>query len=66
MTSRDASTNVRLWVDVNPNIVFHFQHELINLSPYSPELENFMLNMGHHKVVACDATFVTNDKRYDE
>jgi hypothetical protein len=64
MTSRNVSTNIRLWVDANLNSFSYFQWELINASFYDlkfnvgiqiPNQKIFMTNLGHHKVVACDA-----------
>jgi hypothetical protein len=72
MTSRNVSTNIRLWVDANLNSFSYFRWELINASFYdlkfnvgiqTPNQKIFVINLGHHKVVVCDATFGTNDKK---
>jgi hypothetical protein len=72
MTSRNVSTDIRLWVDVNLNSFSYFQWELINASFYNLKFnvgiqtlnqKIFRINLGHHKVVVCDATFGTNDKK---
>jgi hypothetical protein len=62
----------RLWANANLNNVFFFQQEII--APTLTELKfsiknqttsqrKLIVDLGHQKVVACDATFVTNDKK---
>ncbi len=69
---RDMATNVKLWIDANPNKVFFFQQE-VN-APMSIGLNFFieiqtasqrklMVDLGHQSAMACDATFKTNEKK---
>jgi hypothetical protein len=67
---QDVATSVRLWADVNPNKVFFFQQKtiastttMLSIKIQIVSQRKLMVDLGNQRVVKCDVTFRTNDKK---
>jgi hypothetical protein len=66
------ATIVKLWGDANPNKMLFFQQEInasrSTVTKFSIRIQivsqiKLMVDFSHQNVIACDATFMTNEKK---